>query len=200
MEMRRGKELRRSKEMRRSTFVCPNGTIENMRVLCFAAALVSALAAQPTTADQQVSLGIEAYRSARYAAAAGHFAAALQLDPGYVDARLYLATAYMVQYVPGSETEENRRLAQQALDGFQQVLILDPEHEMALASIASLYYKERKFEDAREWYEKLTSLDPDNRDAWYTLGVIAWSQWHPAYDEAWRADCRAPPATGSTAP
>jgi tetratricopeptide (TPR) repeat protein len=170
--------------MRRSKFVCPRGTIENMRVLGLAVALVSTLAAQPTTADQQVSLGVEAYRSARYAAAAEHFAAALKLDPGYVDARLYLATAYMSQYIPGSKDPANLRLAEQALDEFQQVLVLDPEQEMALASIALLYFNERKFEDAREWYEKLISLDPDNKEGWYTLGVIAWSQWRPAYDEA----------------
>jgi tetratricopeptide (TPR) repeat protein len=170
-----------------------------MRVLCLALALASTLAAQPATADQQMSLGIEAYRSGRYAAAAEHFASALKLDPGYGDARLYLATAYMVQYVPGLETAENRRLAQQALDEFEQVLILDPEHEVALASIASLYYKERKFEDAREWYEKLVSLNPDNRDAWYTLGVIAWRQWHPAYDEA-RAKLSMKPEEGGPLP
>jgi tetratricopeptide (TPR) repeat protein len=155
-----------------------------MRVLFLALALTSALPAQSGSADQQVSVGINAYRSAHYAAAVEHFTAALQLDPGYLDARLYLAMAYMVQYVPGSETAENRHLAQQAQDEFQQVLNLDPEHETALTSIASLYFRQRKFEDAREWFEKVVSLDADNREAWFTLGVIAWNEWHPAYDAA----------------
>jgi len=186
-------------DIRRSECVRPHGTIKNMRALCVALALVSALAAQPTTADQQMNLGVEAYRNGRYAAAAQHFAAALQLDPGYGDARLYLATAYMSQYLPGSTDPANLRMAQQALDEFQQVLILDPEHEVALSSIALLYFNQRKFEDAREWYEKLVSLDPDDKHAWYTLGVIAWSQWHPAYDEA-RAKLNMKPEDGSPLP
>src|SRR5215469_11577429 len=86
------------------------------------------LAAQAPDTERHMAQGIEAYRNGRYAAAAEHFAAVLQLDPGYVDARLYLGTAYMVQYVPGSEDANNLHLALQAIDEFQQVLNLDPEH------------------------------------------------------------------------
>jgi Tfp pilus assembly protein PilF len=146
--------------------------------------LALAAQAQASDAEQRVSQGIEAYRNGRYAAAAEHFAAALQLDPGYMDARLYLATAYMVQYVPGAEDANNLRLAQRAIDEFQQVLNVDPEHETALASIAALYYRQKKYDDAQEWYEKLTSLDPENKEAWYTLGVVAWSRFYPAYGQA----------------
>jgi len=155
-----------------------------MRLLCLALMLASTLAAQPTAADQQVNLGIQAYRSAHYAAAVEHFAAALQLDPGYVDARFYLATSYMAQYTPGSEDRANLHMAQQAVDEFEQVLVQDPEHESALSSIALIYFNERKYEDAREWYEKLISLDSDNKEAWYTLGVIAFNEWRPANDQA----------------
>jgi Tfp pilus assembly protein PilF len=145
---------------------------------------VLALAAQTPDVEQRMAQGIEAYRNARYAAAAEHFAAVLAIDPGYVDARLYLGTAYMSQYVPGSQDANNVHMALRAIDEFQQVLNLDPEHEVALASIASLYHLQKKFDDAKEWYEKLTSLDPDNKEAWYTLGVIAWEQFYPAYQAA----------------
>jgi tetratricopeptide (TPR) repeat protein len=138
------------------------------------------LAAQAPNAEQRMAQGIEAFRNARYAAAAEHFAAAVQLDPGYVDARLYLATSYMVQYVPGAEDPANTRMALRAIDEFQEVLNLDPEHETALGSIASIYFRQKKYDDAQEWYEKLTSLDPDNREGWYMLGVIAWSRFSPA--------------------
>jgi tetratricopeptide (TPR) repeat protein len=154
-----------------------------MRVILLACAALT-LWAQPPNAEQRMAQGIEAFRNARYAAAAEHFTAVLKLDPGYVDARLYLGTAYMVQYIPGSEDPNNARMAQQAIDEFQQVLDLDPEHEMALSSIASLYLKQKKYDDATEWYEKLTSLDSDNKEAWYTLGVIAWSRLYPPYKAA----------------
>src|ERR1044072_325592 len=154
-----------------------------MRGLLLAFAALT-LAAQPPTAEQRMRQGIEAFRNARYAAAAEHSAAALQLDPGYVDARMYLATSYMVQYVPGSEDPANAQLAIRAIDEFQQVLNLDPEHETALASIAAMYYRQKKYTDAKEWYEKLPSLDAENKDAWYTLGVIAWSRFYPAHKAA----------------
>ena len=145
---------------------------------------VPALLAQSTTADEQVNLGIAAYRNGKYADAVRYFSAAVKLDPAYLDARLYVATAYMSQYVPGEESAENLQMAQRAQDEFQQVLTLDPENDVAMASIASLYFNQKKFEDAREWYEKLTSLDPENKQAWYTLGVIAWNQFYPAYGRA----------------
>lgn len=154
-----------------------------MRGLLLAGAALT-LMAQPPDAEQRMAQGIEAYRNARYAAAAEHFAAVLKLDPGYVDARLYLGTAYMSQYVPGSDDPANLRLTLQAIDEFQQVLNLDPEHEVALTSIASLYYRQKKYDDATEWYEKLTSLDPDNKEAWYTLGVIARDRFYPAQQAA----------------
>src|SRR5581483_1959349 len=154
-----------------------------MRIFLLACAALS-LAAQPPDTERRMAQGIEAYRNGRYAAAAGHFTAVLQMDPGYVDARLYLATAYMVQYVPGSQDPNNLHLALKAIDEFQEVLNLDPEHELALSSIASLYYRQKKYDDATEWYEKLTSLDPDNKEAWYSLGVIAWNRFYPAQQAA----------------
>jgi len=154
-----------------------------MRMLVMAL-VARALMAQSTDAETRVNLGVQAFRSAKYGEAAEHFFAAVRLDPAYLDARLYLATTYMQQFVPGSETLENQQMAQRAQDEFQQVLSLDPENDMALASIASLYYNRKKFEDAREWYEKLTSLSPENKEAWYKLGAIAWSQFYPAYGEA----------------
>jgi tetratricopeptide (TPR) repeat protein len=154
-----------------------------MRILVLAL-FAPALLAQATNAEEQVNLGVKAYQNARYDEAVEHFSTAVRLDPAYLNARLYLATAYMSQYIPGAQSPENLRMAQRAHDEFQQVLALDPENDVAMASIASLYYSQKKFEDAREWYEKLTSLDPENKEAWYTLGVIAWSQFYPAYGEA----------------
>ncbi len=37
-----------------------------------------------------------------------------------------------------------------------------------------------KLDEAAEWYEKLIEVDPKNKEAYYSLGVIAWSKWYPA--------------------
>jgi cytochrome c-type biogenesis protein CcmH/NrfG len=43
--------------------------------------------------------GVQAFRSARYPDAVLAFQRAVDLDPSSLNARLYLATAYMQQYV-----------------------------------------------------------------------------------------------------
>jgi Tfp pilus assembly protein PilF len=66
------------------------------------------------------------------------------------------------------------------MDQFNTVLQTDPKNSVAIASIASLYLNEKKLDDSQQWYEKLASVDPNNKDAYYSLGFIAWSKWYPA--------------------
>jgi tetratricopeptide (TPR) repeat protein len=40
--------------------------------------------------------------------------------------------------------------------------------------------KVAKFNEAAEWNHKLIDVDPTNKQAYYTLGVIAYDKWHPA--------------------
>ena len=76
-------------------------------------------------ARDQLNKGVNAFRNANYPRAVEHFKRAIQLNPDFINARLYLASAYMSQYVPGAESEENKRHAQAATDGFQEVLNRD---------------------------------------------------------------------------
>jgi Tfp pilus assembly protein PilF len=97
---------------------------------------------------------------------------------------LYLATAYMQQYIPGAESPENKQMAQAAHDQFMKVLEQAPNDKVAIASIASLYLNQKNFDDAQKWNEKLIAIDPQNKEAYYSLGWIAWSKWYPAYGSA----------------
>jgi tetratricopeptide (TPR) repeat protein len=65
-----------------------------------------------------------------------------------------------------------------------KVLDQDPKNTTALASVASLYLNQKMWDDAQQWYEKLVAVDPNNADAYYSLGFIAWSKWYPAYTNA----------------
>jgi len=51
---------------------------------------------------------------------------AKELDPGLMNARLYLATAYASQYIPGAPSEQNVRLGNAAVNEFKEVLQIDP--------------------------------------------------------------------------
>ena len=90
----------------------------------------------------------------------------------------------MQQYIPGAESPENNQMAQAAHDQFMKVLEQDPKNTVAIASIASLYLNQKKWDEAQQWYEKLIAVDPKNADAYYSLGFIAWSKWYPAYGTA----------------
>ena len=138
--------------------------------------LLPTLGCQKLRARDQLNQGVRAYEAGDYESAIEHFKRAIELDPELLSARLYLATAYMTQYIPGAESPENMQMAQAALDYFQQVLDRDPGNEIAIASIASLYFNMKKFDEAEQWYHKLLEVNPQMKEAYYTLGVIAWTK------------------------
>jgi tetratricopeptide (TPR) repeat protein len=149
-----------------------------------------------------INKGIAAFKNAKYGDAVELFKQASALDPENPNARLYLATSYMSQWIPGAESPENLQFAQMAKDEFLKVLEKDDKNTTALASLASLSYnqassltgekKVEKFDEAAKWYKKLIEVDPKNKEAFYSLGVIAWAKWYPALMTA-RAELRMKP-------
>ncbi len=146
----------------------------------------------------RLNRGVQAYKSAKYADAVDYFKEAVALDPTNLNGRLYLATAYMSQYIPGAESPENLQVAKQAKEEFLKVLDKDANDKTALASLASLSYQQaqgmpdldaklKKLDEAKEWYLKLIAADPQNKEGFYSLGVIDWVKWYAAWMRA-RAD------------
>jgi Flp pilus assembly protein TadD len=64
----------------------------------------------------QLNKGVQAFKNAQYPDAVEHFKEAVRLDPNFSTARLYLATAYMQQYIPGAESPENKQMSKAAYD------------------------------------------------------------------------------------
>lgn len=133
-------------------------------------------------ARNEVNKGVQAFSAADYQIAATRFGNALELDPELNDARAYQAYAYMNQFIPGGLDPENLKMAQQAIDGFQEVLANDPENMLATSSMASLYFNMKRFDEAEEWHRKRIALamaqtppDPTAADSYYTIGVIKWT-------------------------
>ena len=169
--------------------------VSNLFMRLLALLLVAtALAAQdPVDLSGWMNRGVQEFQAARYPEAVAAFERATAIDPSNVNAQLYLGTAYMQQFIPGAESPQNQRLAEAAQAHFLRVLDLDRSNKVALASIASLFLNQKKWDDAQQWYEKLTAVDPYNADAYYSMGFIAWSRWYPAYGKA-RADLGMKPA------
>lgn len=143
-------------------------------------------------ARDELNKGVQSFKGAKYPEAVNHFKTAVDLDPTFPAARLYLATAYMSQWIPGADSPDNQKMAQNAKDQFEKVLEQEPNNTMAIASIASLEYNQAKavqgvenklkqMDEAKKWYEKLVATDPKSKEGYYSLGVITWEQWYPAY-------------------
>jgi tetratricopeptide (TPR) repeat protein len=153
-------------------------------VLAIAGMTVFATGCEKLKARDQLNKGVQAFKSAQYPQAVEHFKTAVEYDPTFVTARSYLATAYMQQYIPGAISPEKDQMAAAAYDQFQKVLAQEPKNELAVASIASLLFNEKKLDEANEWNKKLISLNPKSKEAFYTLGVIAWTKALVANGEA----------------
>jgi tetratricopeptide (TPR) repeat protein len=101
------------------------------------------------------------------------------LAPEKTVAHLYLATAYAQQYIPGVDTPENNRMAEQAIDQYKHVLDGNPVvHSAGTSSakgIAYLYLQMKKFDDAKKYYLMAADLDPDDSETYYSIGVIDWT-------------------------
>ena len=66
--------------------------------------------------------GVSAFKNAKYGDAVEHFEQAIELDPQQSQRPLYLATAYMSQWIPGAESPENHGVRNKAKDEFLKVL------------------------------------------------------------------------------
>jgi tetratricopeptide (TPR) repeat protein len=164
-------------------------------ILILSAVLAAALLSsgcEKLRARDHLNKGVAAFKGAKYADAAEHFKAAVELDPEFPTPRLYLATAYMQQYIPGAESPENMEMARKANEEFMTVLKADGSNKLAIESLASLRYNQAqgiaeldkkfvKLDEAAEWYQKLVDVDPQNKQGLYSLAVITWLKWYAEY-------------------
>ena len=97
-----------------------------LTVLMVLLALFSTIGCNKLRARDQLNKGVQAYKNAKYEEAIEHFKNAVEMDNHLVTARLYLATAYAQQYIPGADSPDNNRYAEQAIEVFKQVLAQNP--------------------------------------------------------------------------
>jgi TonB family protein len=155
-----------------------------MRLSVLPFAFLPLFAQDPTDSRGWLQKGVQAFQNANYTEAVQDFERSLSLEPTFLEARLYLGTAYMQQYIPGAQSADNAGFADSAQHAFQRVLDLEPENRVAMASIASLMLNRKRWDDATQWFNRLLATYPDDADSHYSLGFIAWSKWYPAYGEA----------------
>lgn len=158
-----------------------------LAVLAVGLVMFSTAGCNKLRARDQLNKGVGAYKSAKYEEAIDHFQNAVSLDPTLINARLYLATAYANQYIPGADTPDNNRLAQEAIDEFKKVLDMKPGRDQQVTSmkgIASLYFNMKKLDDAKNYHKQVADLDPNDPEAYYSIGVVDWTEsYQPRMEE-----------------
>jgi tetratricopeptide (TPR) repeat protein len=151
-------------------------------VLAIATALAGAAGCDKLKARDLLNKGVSAYRNQQYDQAVEDFKQAKDLDPSLTNAKLYLATAYATQYIPGAPSDDNIRMGQQAIDEFQGVLQDDPDNLTAIDGIGSMMFQmaaspfdQNKFQEAEKYELMHIDKKPDDPQPYYWVGVIDWT-------------------------
>lgn len=92
-------------------------------------------------AREALNKGVQDFKNAQYEEATRDFLRAKQLDPKFLNARLYLATTYASQHIPGTPGEENIRRGHAATEEFRGVLSLEPQNISAIDGLGSLLFQ-----------------------------------------------------------
>jgi tetratricopeptide (TPR) repeat protein len=126
--------------------------------------------------------GVTAFKNGQYDQAVEDFKQAKDADPDLMNARLYLATAYATQYIPGAPSEQNKKLGEQAVSEFKEVLDKDPNNLNAIDGIGSILfqmagtpYSPQMFDESKKYHQMHIKTKPEDPEPYYWIGVIDWT-------------------------
>ena len=136
-------------------------------------------------ARDNLNKGVKAFTEERYDAATQFFQKSIELDPEFPGdvPRVYLATAYMLQFVPGSIDPKSNEMASKAIETFSDVVDRSEKkgtpNVNAMLAIASLSYQMQNVEKTKEWCERILAIDPktdeerkNKAEAYYRIAVM----------------------------
>ncbi len=148
--------------------------------VALAASMLATAGCNKLRARDELNKGVQAYKASKFEQAIEHFKNATDRDPSLTVARLYLATAYVAQYVPGSDSPENTRFANGAIEQFKKVLDSNEGAKstrvLSTKGLASLYFNMKDFEQAKDYDKKAIQIDPNDPENYYSAAVVDWTQ------------------------
>jgi tetratricopeptide (TPR) repeat protein len=162
-------------------------TVSILALPCVTASRCFGQEKSPQTEEQRqareaLDKGVQDYKNAQYEEAARDFLRAKQLDSKLLNARLYLATTYASQYIPGAPSDENIRKGQAAAEEFRGALSLDPQNIPAIDGLGSMLfqmagspYDPDLFQESKSYHQKHIYLRPNDPEPYYWVGVIDWT-------------------------
>jgi len=118
-------------------------------------------ALRPDYADAYTNMAVVEVSWEKYDDAKGNLAKALALLPGDPRALYYRALV-----------ERNAGQVKEAIADFQAVLAKYPRAKDALRELGFSYYQQHDYPQARDAYERLQAIDPDDLAAHYQLAIL----------------------------
>jgi tetratricopeptide (TPR) repeat protein len=118
-------------------------------------------ALRPDYADAYTNMAVVEISWERYNDAKPHLAKALELLPGDPRALYYRALV-----------ERNAGQVQEAIDDLKAMLAKYPLAKDGLRELGFSYYQAHDYPNARDQYEKLQAIDPDDLAAHYQLAIL----------------------------
>lgn len=126
--------------------------------------------------------GTEEFKNGQYEKAIDDFRDAKRIDPGLLNARMYLGTAYAAEYIPGGPSEENLQKGELAVAEFRDVLALDPGNLSAIDALGSLRFQmagspfnSELFLESKSNFQNHIKLKPNDPEPHFWIGVIDWT-------------------------
>lgn len=116
---------------------------------------------RPDYVDGQINLGLTYIGWEKYSAARPSLEKALSLSPGNARAFYYLALV-----------ERREGHCDQEVEDLQEVVAQYPKSRDARRELGISYYQQHRYMEAREQFEALQAIDPDDLAAHYNLAVL----------------------------
>jgi Tfp pilus assembly protein PilF len=127
-------------------------------------------------ARDMLDRGVQAFKNGQYDEATRDFLRAKQLDPKLLNARLYLATTYASEYIPGAPSEDNIRMGKAAVEEFRGVLNIEPQNISAIDGLGSMLFQmggspfdPDLFQESKSCHQKHIYLRPDDPEPYYWI-------------------------------
>jgi tetratricopeptide (TPR) repeat protein len=108
-------------------------------------------------------------------------------DKEYATQAIEYLEKLMAMPAPDEETKErvvkyylsllaSAEMSDKAIAFMEKELAKDPRNVETVLQLANLYAKKGDFPNAWKYFTKRAELDPKNKEAWYTVGVVAWER------------------------
>ncbi len=108
-------------------------------------------------------------------------------DKEYANQSIEYLEKLMTLKAPDAETQDrvvkyylsllaSAEMSDKAIAFMEKELAKDPKNSETVLQLANLYAKKGDFPSAWKYFKRRAELDPKNKEAWYTLGVVAWER------------------------